>query len=101
MRSRWKHSYISTSFYNAVVYGSSKTQLLSADKVRSTSSRSNYVLPFLFHKILWVHDGLKYHNVYVKPKMYGHKIGEYFATRIRCVYKRKKKKKDSRKRKKK
>lgn len=106
MRSRWKNSYLSVALYRAVVYLSgdknsvTKQNMFSIEKRQSLSSRSTSILPFLLHKILWVHDGRKYRSVYITPSMFGHKLGSFITTRVRCVYKRKKKKKNKKKNKK-
>jgi len=56
-----------------------------------TYSRSSTILPSLVGKVIRVHNGKSFVSIKVLEEMIGFKFGEFVATRVRHVYKKRKK----------
>jgi len=56
-----------------------------------TYSRSSTILPSFVGKVIRVHNGKSFVSIKVLEEMIGFKFGEFVATRVRHVYKKRKK----------
>ena len=56
-----------------------------------TFSRSSTILPSFVGKVIRVHNGKSFVSIKVLEEMIGFKFGEFVATRVRHVYKKRKK----------
>lgn len=63
----------------------------SNNKKFKTTSRNTIILPFLAGKSVAVHNGKFFIPLFIRDDMIGYKLGEFVATRLRHVYKKKKK----------
>jgi small subunit ribosomal protein S19 len=54
-------------------------------------SRSTLITPKFIGSTFYVYNGNKYKEITVYDNMLGHKFGEFFFTRVRHVFKKKKK----------
>ena len=63
--------------------------LFSNKKVIKTSSRNSTITPFMIDKIFQVHNGRFFFPFTVTKEMLKHKLGEFFLTRVRHIYKKK------------
>jgi len=80
-RSIWKGPFITNDFFQEV-RKSSKNYI-------KTTSRASVVLPCLIGKTIHIHNGKLFIPIFITEDMIGHKIGEFVATRLRHVYKKK------------
>lgn len=55
--------------------------------------RSLLILPFFEDKIFYIYNGKIFKRIKITKEMIGHKLGEFFFTKKRPIYKSKKKKK--------
>ena len=58
-----------------------KAQATNDKKVLKTWARSSTVVPEMVGLTLAVHNGHKYHSMFVTENMVGHKLGEFAPTR--------------------
>lgn len=58
-----------------------------------TQDRSLLILPFFEDMIFFIYNGRIFKRIKITKEMIGHKLGEFFFTKKRPVYKSKKKKK--------
>ena len=83
-RSVWKGPFMEYSFINSV------KEYKNIKKSLNTTSRTSMILPFLIGKTVRVHNGKSFVPIKITEEMVGFKLGEFVATRVRHVYKKKK-----------
>jgi small subunit ribosomal protein S19 len=87
-RPKWKEI-----FYNPnLIKKSSNSQL----KLKTWYRHSN-IPKYLIGRRLKVHNGHRFIDVNIIPRMVGHKLGEFANTRRPCIFKKKKEKKKEKK----
>ena len=67
------------------------TLLIDGRDIVYTYSRSSTILPSFVGKVIRVHNGKSFVSIKVLEEMIGFKFGEFVATRVRHVYKKRKK----------
>jgi len=78
MKSKWKLNYFSLYFNNSIVY---------------TRNRNYPINNTLLNKILYVHNGKDFFKVLLTKEMLLKKIGFFFKTKKKHIFKSKKRKK--------
>lgn len=79
-RSKWKGPYL-----NNVE--------LKTKKITTTQFRNTEIMPSHINKTFKIYNGKKYKEISTVEEMLGHKFGEFFFTRAKFVFKKKKSKK--------
>jgi small subunit ribosomal protein S19 len=83
-RSVWKGPFIESAFVSSI------KESKNIKKILNTTSRTSMILPFLIGKTVRVHNGKSFVPVKITEEMVGFKLGEFVATRVRHIYKKKK-----------
>jgi len=83
-RSVWKGPFIESTFVSSI------KESKNIKKILNTTSRTSMILPFLIGKTVRVHNGKSFVPVKITEEMVGFKLGEFVATRVRHIYKKKK-----------
>ena len=76
-RSIKKGPYVATHLLKKV----ERAQATNDKKVLKTWSRRSTVVPEMLGLILAIHNGRKFHSIFITENMVGHKLGEFAPTR--------------------
>jgi len=77
MRSQKKGAFIDTHLAKAIAGMNARNER----KVHKTWSRRSTIIPDMVGHTVAVHNGKKFHPVYITEQMVGHKLGEFALTR--------------------
>eukprot|EP00798_Chlamydomonas_sp_ICE-L_P016525 gene16528-22752_t len=97
-RAVWKGPFVAVSLLQDVMalarkhpewWSRGRFQGVNAPEIVNTQSRASVVLPDFLGCKFGVHNGKSYVPIEVTEPMVGHKLGEFSATRVQAVHKKK------------